>query len=130
MVPEHTWGMDEKTYLADHTRYLADELAELRRTEKCQRFEASWAEQRAYLTAALDGLDNSSLHQEALMALDQIALRVETFARRQRTSASDLRSARFELRFDPSTGAIVRLVQSSLGSCLGRYRSRAGSAAL
>ncbi len=115
MVPEHTWGMDEKTYLADHSHYLADELAELRRTEKCQRFEASWAEQRAYLTAALDSLDDSPLHQEALTALDHIAPRVETFARRQRTSARDLRTARFELRFDPSTGAIVRLVDRHSG---------------
>ena len=71
MIPEHTWGMDEKTHLADHTHYLADELAALRRTEKCQRFEASWDEQRAYLTTALESLAGSPLHDEALTALDQ-----------------------------------------------------------
>ncbi len=115
MIPEHTWGMDEKTHLADHTHYLGDDLAALRRTEPCQRFEASWAEQRAYLSTALDSLAGSPLHDEALTALDRIAPRAQAFARRQVTANTGLHSNRFELHLDPGTAAIVSLVDRQSG---------------
>lgn len=115
IIPEHTWGMDEKTHLADHIHYRADDLAELRRTEKCRHFEASWAEQREYLTATLESLASSPLYDEAVTALDQIAPRPQSFARHNRATNGDLRTDRFELRFDPSTAVIVRLVDRQSG---------------
>jgi len=54
MVPEHTWGMDIKTHLADHHHFKRDELAEMRKTAKnYQKVEASWQEQRNYIYDAV-----------------------------------------------------------------------------
>ncbi|MCC6803535.1 MAG: DUF5054 domain-containing protein, partial [Anaerolineae bacterium] len=115
MIPEHTWGMDEKTHLPDHTHYTADELAVLRQTDRCRRFEASWTEQRAYLTSAVESLAGSPLHDEAAAALDRIAPRTTSFTRQKRASGDGLRGDRLELQFDPATAAIMRLVDKQTG---------------
>ena len=52
MIPEHTWGLDEKTFLADYDHYAAASFQAARSGEKFRKFEASWAEQRAYIPAA------------------------------------------------------------------------------
>jgi hypothetical protein len=72
LVPEHTWGMDEKTFLDDYTHYSVSELQALRKTDKCRRFEASWAEQRAYIAQAVQALGESDLARQAQAALDRL----------------------------------------------------------
>ena len=52
LVPEHTWGMDEKTFLGDHENYAAAEFNAARPLSNFQVFEASWSEKRAYITSA------------------------------------------------------------------------------
>ncbi len=52
LVAEHTWGLDQKVALPDTEQWSRPALAALRRTPRAQRFEASWAEQRAYLDDA------------------------------------------------------------------------------
>ena len=50
LVPEHTWGMDQKTFFRNETAFTAEELeacAEWRRP-----IEQSWQEQRDYVAAA------------------------------------------------------------------------------
>lgn len=59
LVPEHTWGLDEKTWLGEtkelgylkgeHTIFKKEEFQKARKTEKFQRMEASWQEQRDYV---------------------------------------------------------------------------------
>jgi len=49
LVAEHTWGLDQKEALPDLERWDRDGLAAVRATTEGRRFEASWAEQRAYL---------------------------------------------------------------------------------
>jgi hypothetical protein len=74
LVPEHTWGMDEKTHLPDHSRYTRADLAELRAEPRTQAFERSWAEQREYLTAAVAALDDETgLEDEAHEDLNDAA---------------------------------------------------------
>lgn len=58
LVPEHTWGMDEKTHLDDYAQYAPAQLRAARQTERFRAFEASWAEQRAYLDDAVAALDD------------------------------------------------------------------------
>jgi hypothetical protein len=48
-VAEHTWGLDQKVVLPAEPPWDAEALDELRTTEVGRRFEASWAEQRAYV---------------------------------------------------------------------------------
>ena len=56
LVAEHTWGLDQKEALPDRVRWDRSGLAELRATDDGRRFEASWAEQRAYVDAAARAL--------------------------------------------------------------------------
>lgn len=65
LVAEHTWGLDQKTWLPDTTNWSRSGLAELRRTDACRHFESSWTEQREYVDKAADALGQSwrtSLH--------------------------------------------------------------------
>lgn len=57
MVPEHTWGLNEMVNLADNYHYSREEFEQYRKLEHYKRFEASWAEQRAYLTDAIFALE-------------------------------------------------------------------------
>lgn len=55
-IPEHTWGLDEKTHLNDHANFTKEEFNAVRNTAPYQKMEQSWREQRAYLTSALSVL--------------------------------------------------------------------------
>jgi hypothetical protein len=56
LVAEHTWGLDQKTWLPDTTRWDRPGLEALRDTAEGRRFEDSWAEQRHYVDQAADAL--------------------------------------------------------------------------
>lgn len=53
LVAEHTWGLDQKIALPGDRSWSNEDLARLRATPAGRRFEASWAEQRAYLDRAM-----------------------------------------------------------------------------
>lgn len=72
MIPEHTWGMDLKTHLQDYEHYSTPALVKARLTPKFQNFEASWQEQREYITSALNALENTSLKSEAEQAIQSL----------------------------------------------------------
>ncbi|KTD84717.1 DUF5054 domain-containing protein [Paenibacillus etheri] len=95
LVAEHTWGLDEKTYLADYINYSAadftaarlkdqfrdeavqgphfDTFNRLKRKEErsYSHFESSWEEQRAYLDQAISAL-STELQIEAKKVLDNL----------------------------------------------------------
>ena len=66
LVPEHTWGMDEKLHLGhgvesgdwkgEHDYFIRKDFEAARGTAKCKKMEASWAEQRQYVQNAIDCL--------------------------------------------------------------------------
>jgi len=57
LVPEHTWGVDIKSFLRDESVWDRAALEEARRTDfRFAYTEASWAEQRAYLDKAVAAL--------------------------------------------------------------------------
>ncbi len=109
LVPEHTWGMDEKTHLPDHTHYLPVDLAALRQTEAAQRFAASWAEQRAYIDTALTALDGSPLAAEAHDRLAALIPQPPSVDQSSTPTSITLQNSRFTLQFNAATGAIERL---------------------
>lgn len=72
MVPEHTWGLDEKTHLADNKNYLRPLFEQMRDDPRYLKMEHSWQEQRDYLDAATSGLGDEAraateLAQQALV---------------------------------------------------------------
>src|SRR5690606_15014861 len=109
MIPEHTWGMDEKTHLADYERYDAAGLADLRQSDAGRRCEASWAEQSSYVAAALGELDGSPLADEAKTRLAAIEPRMIDLSGCEPTDDYRLRNERFDVNFDAATGAIISL---------------------
>ena len=105
MVPEHTWGLDSMVQLSDTEHWTKSDLRAVRGTKRWQRYESSWAEQRAYVDEALAALpgDMQALAAERLSALDP-ELDIPTAPDGPRT----LTTARFELEVD-GRGAIAML---------------------
>jgi hypothetical protein len=115
-VPEHTWGMDEKLHLGDYEHYSATGLKRLRRTAACKRFEASWAEQRAYITQAVEALGSGPLAGEAKERLNALtpAKPSRRGMRRVAVPEDTMETAHFEIAFDPA-GAICHLRDMKTG---------------
>lgn len=106
LIPEHTWGMDEKTHLPDHSRYTRAALAELRAEPYTQAFERSWAEQRDYLTAAVDALNGTRLQDDARdFIIDAIAW-PETEQPKEEAEILSLEASGCSVTIDPASGAV------------------------
>jgi hypothetical protein len=108
MIPEHTWGLDEKMHLDDYVNYDAASFRKARKLPHFQKFESSWAEQRGYLTSALDALNGTPLRTEADKALDAIKP-AKPSKRGFKPLGDSLETEHFHVQFDPKTGAVVGL---------------------
>lgn len=133
LIPEHTWGLDEKTHLGDYRNYSREDFAAARaadavpesaippgapyakfrsqeRPPRYSTFAASWAEQRDYLKQAVDVLPPHYTRQ-ATAALK--AVEPERFPRDGYLPVAkpgEMRAVNnFFIRFDPATGALVSL---------------------
>lgn len=117
MVPEHTWGLDEKTHLADYENYGKTEFARARHLPNFRKMEASWAEQRGYLSNAVQALGDSELHAEANDCLNGYApTKPEMVGYEELPDAiSKIETEYFFIRFDESSGAISHLVDKRTG---------------
>lgn len=75
LVPEHTWGLDLKTHLADFDTYEAAAFQSALPTPRFQKFTSSWDEQRQYIlsaVAALGDLPQAAEARGALQALEPV----------------------------------------------------------
>lgn len=117
LVPEHTWGMDEKVHLKDYTNYSRETFDAARQTPLFQRFESSWTEQRAYVDEAIQALGKSALAAEANDRLNAIRPTRPDFSSFNKVNTTKLRfdTSHFEIGFDKTTGAINHLVNTRLG---------------
>jgi Domain of unknown function (DUF5054) len=116
-VPEHTWGLDEKTHLADYQRYGQEAFQAARAEPSFRKMEASWTEQRAYLDQAIETLGDTLFAQAArdqLKLLQPVRPDVQNYDLVPDLSAR-FETAHYSLRFDPRTGAIDRLVRKQTG---------------
>lgn len=115
LVSEHTWGMDEKTFLGDHENYAAVDFSAARSLPNFQVFEASWAEKRAYIDSAVDALEDTPLACEARARLAAIHPRQPDLSGWQAlplaNQSVDLPQA--SLEFDAQTGTIIHLQTAS-----------------
>lgn len=112
MVAEHTWGVDVKSFLRDETAWDRPSFAAARRTD--YRFaytEASWAEQRAYLDAAIGEL-NAPHRAAARRELAELRVPREPRAQKSAGSPLAIEPASVEgwsLAIDPATGDLAGL---------------------
>lgn len=110
MIPEHTWGLDEKTHLLNHTDYARSALARLRQTPAAKAFEASWQEQRAYLDSALAALSaQADMAAEFRSRLDALQARPHDLSTWTPTEQLSLHCEGWQLQCDPHSGAITQL---------------------
>jgi len=107
MVPEHTWGLDVKTHLADYRAYDAASLKAARGQANFRKLESSWDEQRAYLRNAVQALEAPFAEEalDALVTTDAIQPILDQYDIIPDHS-SIFETAFFTLRFNPMNGAI------------------------
>ncbi|GCE07419.1 DUF5054 domain-containing protein [Dictyobacter aurantiacus] len=113
-IPEHTWGLDEKTYLDDYDHYLPADVRALRQEARWQLFESSWREQRSYIQAAVQALGDSKEGREARLELARLRANHPDPTGFQRVDdpTALLQTRHFELGFD-EYGSIAYLRQRS-----------------
>ena len=123
-IPEHTWGMDEKTFLDDYSRYDRQCLKALRKTGKCRVFESSWREQRGYIDKALSAIKPASLSNAARTRIAALKPAVPSKARFHEVHDPKRRMAlkHFDACFSPADGCISYLRHRESGRiwCAGK----------
>jgi hypothetical protein len=165
LVPEHTWGMDLKRYLPDYLNYRKKDFIKARKQniipaavvrEGAQKylppkdtdtnpvvipevsysqFEASWKEQRDYISTAIECLSDQKLLHEAHLALEEVKPVWIPADRSAREGYCPIRLeeplylCNWEILFNASTGSISSLkeIMNNLNICqaggsLGLYR--------
>lgn len=112
LVPEHTWGLDLKTHLADFNTYLSSDFRTALSQPRFQHFASSWDEQRAYIRSAVSVLGDSALGSEARRALQALEpLRPVLTPEYEALDPGDaFETAHFRLAFD-GCGALVDLME-------------------
>lgn len=117
LVAEHTWGLDDKTHLADYTHYSREQFDARYQNRAFRKIESSWQEQREYIDRAISDLRSREWSDRACAAAKEVEpeqpdpeqLERQGFVRYEPNSL-ELGTAYFALRFDPVTGAIESLL--------------------
>lgn len=107
LVPEHTWGLDEKKHLHQNCNYRRDLFDRVRNDFDFKRMELSWAEQRRYVQAAAESLPEP-YHTAAAAAMQQFAADRWTPVADARTDERTFTRAGWHFRIG-SDGAICAL---------------------
>jgi hypothetical protein len=117
LIPEHTWGMDEKTYLGDHENYAADQFNAIRGTPNFKKFESSWIEKRTYIQTAVNALEDCSLANEARERLESIRPAQPKRAEFKKIDQvqSTFVTQTFEVMFNNVSGSICALKNNRTG---------------
>ena len=116
MVPEHTWGMDEKSFLNDHENYRKEEFTRARVQPNFKLFESSWVEKRAYPQLAVNALEDSPLGYEAHARLQSIRPQLPDLSDWQPLEPGQeafLENSRICLHFNEPDGSLEQLLDKS-----------------
>ncbi|WP_347260628.1 DUF5054 domain-containing protein [Rudaea sp.] len=111
LLPEHTWGVDIKTYLRDETHWDRADFDQARRNDPRFAFcEASWAEQRGYLDTAVDALaeEDRALAEASLAAASPDSAEAATPV--STATAADIDLGGWRIAIDRSSGAVSGIV--------------------
>jgi hypothetical protein len=125
LVPEHTWGMDEKTHLpADEPlpsgqlfnkdkRYRSVDFNSAKKTPIFKKFADSWVEQREYITDALKSLNSiSTLKSEAEKVINEL-VPCRPDCNDYTDSDGLIDTNHFKVKIDSNTGALQSLIVKS-----------------
>lgn len=112
LVPEHTWGMDEKTFLGDHVNYDAEKFKAARGLPNFKKFESSWVEKRNIIQKAVNALEDSALADEARQRLESIRPIKPILSDWEKTANDkiELTTSQFEIHINPLRIGLVSLI--------------------
>ena len=108
MIPEHTWGMDEKTHLHDEVHFSKEAFGACRTLTNFRKMEQSWREQRQFMYDAVDEL-SPEWKEKALALLSEYKREPSDLSGYYKVQPGEtVKTGKYELRFNAS-GAINRL---------------------
>lgn len=108
MICEHTWGLNGQFNLGDHENYLREDFEKVRHLDNYKRMEASWEEQRAYLTDTVEKLSEEN-REKALQIIKSSSRTPFDVINIEKTPAEKVIELNgWKMSFDES-GAIVHL---------------------
>lgn len=112
LIPEHTWGMDEKTFLGDHENYETEKFKAVRGLPNFKKFESSWVEKRSNIQKAVNALEDSPLAVEARHRLESVRPIKPDLSAWQKTNDKkiELQTSHFEIQINPLRIGLVSLV--------------------
>lgn len=112
LIPEHTWGLDDKTFLADYKNYRQDLSPGHQKTQALAAMETSWEEQRRYIDEAVESLSGMPAASQAREALSAMEPKQPLLDDMQRVDPAvfTLVTPTFRVSFDPESGAIANLI--------------------
>lgn len=126
LVPEHTWGMDEKENLGDVEAYQPAKLRRARRRPRWKRFEKSWREQRHYIEEAVALLPKRAQAQARQVLRETEPERPDLRGYTRVDPATAVVTSRWRMAVDPTTGAITALEDRQAGRKLATPRRTLG----
>jgi len=106
-IPEHTWGLDEKTHLNDHDNFARETFDAVRGEERYLKMERSWQEQRAYLDEAIATLDGQ-YRAEAEASQQEWKIPYPDLSMYKSVNAAEFHKNGWVIAFD-KTGAVNKL---------------------
>ena len=109
IIPEHTWGLDEKTHLYDNAHYSRAEFEAHRNEPNYKKMEASWAEQRRYLYDAVKKLSDGTRKKAELLLKEAEREYVDTSDYETVAPHSVIKNCNYEISFNEK-GEIEHLV--------------------
>jgi len=107
LVPEYTWGLDEKTHLRDNANYSRTAFEARREQPNYRKMEQSWQEQRDYVLRAVDALEGDAKTQ-AKAAIEEYKTSKPELISFAKVSGSKVTKQGWEFKFD-SHGSVVGL---------------------
>lgn len=90
LIPEHTWGLDEKTWLNDTENFSREHFRAVRNQPNYQKMEESWQEQRNYVTQAVENLPDSPAKEKAYQVLSEYQAEKPDFSSMQPVSGQSI----------------------------------------
>jgi len=114
LVPEHTWGVDIKTFLRDEMHWDRADFDRARQSDPRFAFcESSWDEQRAYLDTAVDALDDEDRALAETVAAAAKPSSGGAAVHASAETASDIEIGGWRLAIDRASGAVQSLSSPS-----------------
>ena len=113
LIPEHTWGLDEKKHLQDWHNVSREHFDAVRQQPTFLKLEQSWEEQRGYVYQAVDNLPDSNTRDRANAAIAEYQAELPDFSAMEEIPGNELCLKGWTLRWNEN-GALCHLEKDGI----------------